>query len=41
VLGALIAVPLAAATRVLVVDVLLPAVRRRTGAEPTETGETC
>ncbi len=41
VLGALIAVPLAAATRVLVVDVLLPAVRRRTGAEPTETRETC
>jgi len=41
VLGALIAVPLAAATRVLVVDVLLPAVRRRTGAEPTETEETC
>lgn len=39
VLGALIAVPLAAALRVLVVDVLLPALRRQTGAEPDQTVE--
>jgi len=41
VLGALIAVPLAAALRVLVVDLLLPAVRRQTGAETDETETSC
>lgn len=41
VLGALIAVPLTAALRVLVVDLLLPAVRRQTGAETDETEGSC
>jgi predicted PurR-regulated permease PerM len=41
VLGALIAVPLAAALRVLVVDLVLPAIRRQTGAEADEKGTTC
>jgi predicted PurR-regulated permease PerM len=41
VLGALIAVPLAAAIRVLVVELLLPAIRRQTGAEKDETMTSC
>lgn len=41
VLGALIAVPLAAALRVLVVDLVFPAVRRQTGADTDETEESC
>ena len=41
VLGALIAVPLAAALRVLVVELLLPAVRRQTGAEPGGGDSSC
>jgi predicted PurR-regulated permease PerM len=41
ILGALIAVPLAAAARVLIVELLLPAVRRQTGADPEDEGTTC
>lgn len=41
VLGALIAVPLAAALRVLVIDLILPAVRRQTGAEANEADTSC
>lgn len=41
VLGALIAVPLAAALRVLFVELLLPAVQRRTSAESQEAGPSC
>jgi len=40
-LGALIAVPLAAAIRVLVVELLIPAVRRQTGAVAEETDYAC
>lgn len=35
-LGALVAIPLVAALRVLVVDVVAPMVRRWTGAEPPQ-----
>jgi len=41
VLGALIAVPLAASLRVLFVDLVLPAVQQRTGAKPDEPEPTC
>jgi predicted PurR-regulated permease PerM len=41
VLGAIIAVPLVAAVRVLVVELLLPAVRRQTGAPPDASEGSC
>ena len=41
VLGALIAVPVAAALRVLVVELLLPSLRRGKGGEGEEAQETC
>lgn len=40
-LGALVAIPLYAGLRVIIVEVIFPAIRRQSGAEPQDTGKEC
>jgi predicted PurR-regulated permease PerM len=41
VLGALVAIPLYAGLRVIVVEVIFPAIRRQSGADPSDAGREC
>lgn len=41
VLGALVAIPLYAGIRVLVIEIIFPAIRRQSGAEPADNGDGC